>query len=105
MNSVVGVNLLKIKYSFYILIATYASFIALPSFLPEDKNRSAPSALNSRGRKGVKMGASAVESLQAEATEVEALLSDECVATPKTRRGRDGREAAAKKPGRPKKTD
>ena len=63
-------------------------------------------------KRSVRKVASAVESLQAALAEMETVLSDEYIATPKTRKPRtprtptEGTEAgtAPKKPGRPKKT-
>ena len=69
-------------------------------------------ALRSDLKRTVKKVASALNTLQAALAEMEAVLSDEYVAIPKTRKARTPRPAAEgtaegaapKKPGRPKKT-
>ncbi len=69
-------------------------------------------ALKAELKRTVKKVASALETLQAALAEMENVLSDEYVATPKTRKPRTprpasenpGEGAAPKKPGRPKKT-
>lgn len=68
-------------------------------------------ALKSDLKRTVKKVASALESLQTALAEMETVLSDKYVATPKTRKPRTPRQAtegtgegaAPKKPGRPKK--
>ena len=69
-------------------------------------------ALKADLKRRVKKVANALETLQAALAEMETVLSDEYVATPKTRKTRTPRTptegieegAAPKKPGRPKKT-
>lgn len=69
-------------------------------------------AIKSDLKRRVKKVTNALEALQAALAEIETVLSDEYVATPKTRKPRTPRQqaegvgegAAPKKPGRPKKT-
>ena len=64
--------------------------------------------LKSDLKRTVRKATNALEALQAALAEMETMLADEYVATPKVRKARTPREAtegaAPKKPGRPKKT-